>query len=432
MELAIQAAVTRREGPVTSFTVPEVLQARPEVARGAAACMAECGQQVQQQARDTHDTRLDGWEGDAAAAAQHRVDALTNRLGNLGAAAECCGHAGAAFATTLQIARTTISAAVAAARAVGIEVAANGSLCGSLARFLPLVRKSIEGPIRAALTLLAQVDAASAAVVHTVGDVEAPAAGTAQPWTPPSFGPQTRIEQTPDGPVVYSGDLERADQIITIVNGVHSSEPGAAERTAAWAQRLVDHAAANGQTIAVAGWHAYSAPGNLATAALPIAAEEAAPRLREFQNHLRAVNPTAQLHVTGYSYGSVVVGTAAQSPGAPLGADRVTFLGSPGVRAGHRNQLHTQATDGRTEVRSIHVPGDLIGLTTWPDDGAHGRDPSAPTFGAEDTAPRGASWGSYLWHRLRDTHIVAEGDRDTHSSYPYDPEVEEALLQPGR
>jgi pimeloyl-ACP methyl ester carboxylesterase len=80
-------------------------------------------------------------------------------------------------------------------------------------------------------------------------------------------------------------------------------------------------------------WLDYDAPDFVDEGAGRGRAEAAVAGLRRFQDGLRATHDGDPAHLTvlGHSYGSLVVGTAAQAPG-PI-ADDVVFVGSPGVGA---------------------------------------------------------------------------------------------------
>src|SRR5699024_8010355 len=142
-------------------------------------------------------------------------------------------------------------------------------------------------------------------------------------------------------------------------------------------------------------WNGYHAPSNLISGASGELATTGGAQLRAFQDSLRRINPDATLHVSGYSYGSVVVGQGAAD--GHLDADRVTFLGSPGVPVNHASEL---LLNPGARIEAYTYPGDLIEnisatatvgkLAYGPDavfpknPGIHGADPASPLFGADD------------------------------------------------
>jgi len=107
--------------------------------------------------------------------------------------------------------------------------------------------------------------------------------------------------------------------------------------------------------------------------------------------------------VLGHSYGSLVVGSAAATPG--LAADGLVFVGSPGVGVDSVHELQVPAdrvwsTTSRTDViqyapvapssvvedmvlsRLVPGAGALLAFGTPEDELWHGRNPSDPAFGA--------------------------------------------------
>ncbi|WP_412100008.1 alpha/beta hydrolase [Corynebacterium aurimucosum] len=158
-----------------------------------------------------------------------------------------------------------------------------------------------------------------------------------------------------------------AAQVSTFVSGVGSSEtaswPTAVERARAIAR------ATNGPTVA---WIGYSAPASLPRAAHEDPARRGAAELGRFQRALRQRFPHAQHILLGYSYGSVVVGKAAQQDYV---ADDIVLVGSPGASVDSASHLH-----GR--VWSARNTEDPIAIATGPRGGIHGPDPSSPPFGA--------------------------------------------------
>jgi alpha/beta hydrolase family protein len=111
--------------------------------------------------------------------------------------------------------------------------------------------------------------------------------------------------------------------------------------------------------------------------------------------------------VLGHSYGSLVVGTAAGTPG--LVADDVVFVGSPGVGVDSAADLHAPpgqvwSSTSRSDViqwaavspRSVgedlvlsQVPGGVLPAFGRPEDDLYfGRNPSDPAFGARVFASR--------------------------------------------
>ena len=158
-----------------------------------------------------------------------------------------------------------------------------------------------------------------------------------------------------------------AAQVSTFVGGVGSSEtaswPTAVERARAIAR------ATNGPTVA---WIGYSAPASLPRAAHEDPARRGAAELGRFQRALRQRFSHAQHILLGYSYGSVVVGKAAQQDYV---ADDMVLGGSPGAAVAWASQRHGRVWRARKTE-------DPIAIATGPRGGIHGPDPSSPAFGA--------------------------------------------------
>lgn len=218
------------------------------------------------------------------------------------------------------------------------------------------------------------------------------------------------------GAVVALGDPDLAANVLTQVPGMtadlasYQHELDRAERVAVRAGQLGP--ASDTSTIL---WLDYDAPDFLDEAATAAPADAGAPRLRRFQDGLRATHLGAPAHLTvlGHSYGSLVVGEAARTPG--LAADDVAFVGSPGVGVNSAAQLRVPRVWSSTSRADIiqyaavdprSVPGDLLraGLP-WigpavafglPErDLWFGHNPSDPAFGARvfPSSPLGGHLG---------------------------------------
>ncbi|KQX28862.1 hypothetical protein ASD97_05595 [Streptomyces sp. Root63] len=129
-------------------------------------------------------------------------------------------------------------------------------------------------------------------------------------------------------------------------------------------------------------WLDYDAPDKvLGEATRGSYAEDAGPTLRSFMEGNRAAHdettPGNPGHTTliGHSYGTTVVGVAAQSDIGPIGelgptpriADDVIVVGSPGVQADHAADLgigakHVWAMGGPWDDQGVRQGGRLVGL----------------------------------------------------------------------
>ncbi|QNH95448.1 alpha/beta hydrolase [Corynebacterium anserum] len=417
-------------------------------------------QRARTNARWTEDKQ---WEGAAADAASHRVDATINQADAMGLSIQGMGLTVGLYIRILEVARAAVSAATHAARAAHMSIEPTGLVKPRIAAGTGVAETAamaLSAVLKTAIAMVDALDTHTSTVLHamssTVGDAaESSSAyrhGEHLPARSPTHADAVRptaeepqgltsgihnstphgkdlsdvhIQKldTPGGPVYIAGDVDTAETITTFVSGVGSSTSGSQHVMSTWAAEQVAEAKAQGKNTAVIAWHGYSAPDNVAAAISTEPARQGAQNLRVFQRQLREKNPHATLHVTGFSYGSVVVGEAATSDGPGLEANSIDFVGSPGVGARHTQDLtllNRGKALGDPDIRSHHVPGDLIQLTTEAQYGVHGPDPSSPRFGARNSPE---SWSSYHWRRFLDFYILSRGDTNTHSSYPWDPSL---------
>lgn len=427
----------------TTVTVHAVENANVEALRTAADLFKDKGGKVSQHAADARNKAKWGesWSGQAADAANHATDSAANQLDTAGFSSRIIGRVAGTHADLLSPTRTTVRTTAGLARTALMSVSADGEVSAQHLAFIPGVGGAAQSlahtltqVLRGALKLARLLDIASGGTISTISSSVAPprsdvevdgAEGASVPNSPQSLPPVERMK-TPHGPVVTAGNVESADEVITLVSGVGSSSPEALARTEAWARATAADAAAQGKNVAVVAWHGYPAPGDLTSAISKDAAKVGAPALREHQRQLRERNPHAKLQVVGYSYGSVVVGEAAATGSDGLVADEVRLWGSPGVHAEKAEDLQLNAKDGHGEVHNEHVPGDMIRLTTTPEFGVHGKDPAAPDFNAPPRGADGASegsWSSYGWGKILDLYLMQRGETDAHSSYMWSPQV---------
>ncbi|GIF12325.1 alpha/beta hydrolase [Actinoplanes teichomyceticus] len=215
------------------------------------------------------------------------------------------------------------------------------------------------------------------------------------------------LDVSADGRAVIAlGDPDHAANVLTHVPGMTSDlaslggELTRAERVAARAGELGPDAG----TSAVL-WLDYDAPDFLHEAWSGRQAATGATGLQRFQDGLRATHdgPAARQTVLGHSYGSLVVGKAAAGG---MDADRVVFVGSPGVGVDSAAQLGLPAgqvfssTSRSDPIQWLAVsPGTMvrdlaIGLTGTAlagpaEDLWFGHNPSDPGFGARVFASQG-------------------------------------------
>lgn len=452
------STVAGSSATANTVTVDTLKGANVEALHSAADLFTRNGEKTSRHAADAREQAKWGadWSGQAADAAGHATDSAANQLDTAGFSSSTIGQLAGTHADVLGPTRSVVRTTVGLARGALMSVHQDGEVSarhlalipgiGEAAQNLALVLTNI---LRGALQLASVLDRVSGTAISAisgtvvpprsdvgVGEVE----GASSIKGPQNLLPVQRVD-SPHGPVVTVGDVESADEVITLVSGVGSSNADALTRTEAWARATAADAAAHGRNVAVVAWHGYSAPGDLPGAISRAPAKEGATALREHQRQLRERNPDAKLQVVGYSYGSVVVGEAAAKGSEGLTADEVRFWGSPGVHAQHAEDLKLIAPpdgspDGHnshSEIINEHVPGDMIRLATTPGFGVHGKDPASPDFAPNSAAPDSAApdsgapdsggWSSYGWGRILDLYLMSRGETDAHSSYMWSPEV---------
>ncbi|MFJ9769918.1 alpha/beta hydrolase [Kitasatospora sp. NPDC101157] len=193
--------------------------------------------------------------------------------------------------------------------------------------------------------------------------------------------------------VLSFGDPDTARNVTSLVGGLGTELQriggGDADRARAVydAARRADPA---GSTASIA-WLGYDAPlgGDVLSRT---DAEAGADAYRRFLAGQRATHRGAPAHSTaqGHSYGSLVVGLAAQRPGG-LAADDVILVGSPGTGAFHASDLSVGAD--HTYVGAAQW--DYVSRTGW-----YTRDPARADFGGRrfavpDGSPDGSAHSSY-------------------------------------
>ncbi|NUP33076.1 MAG: hypothetical protein HOU01_15330 [Streptomycetaceae bacterium] len=226
------------------------------------------------------------------------------------------------------------------------------------------------------------------------------------------YGPTYLLAFAPDGDYA-AGGRGRGRAVIAVGNPDHARHtavfvPGMGVGLDAAGDelgRVADlRAAAQAKTgspdVAAVAWIGYDTPDRLTQALDPRYAERAAPHLDRFTGGLRAAHEPGAGHLTviGHSYGSLVVGEAAQT-GSGLHADDIVVVGSPGVHATRATQLGTgpgHVWVGRAQ--GDPVPG--LGAMTYASP-VTGTTPTDPAFGANRFTTDGAAGHSDYWSTAR-------------------------------
>ncbi|WP_280695741.1 alpha/beta hydrolase [Kitasatospora sp. GP82] len=209
------------------------------------------------------------------------------------------------------------------------------------------------------------------------------------------------------------GNPDTAKNVSSIVPGLNSNLVGAGGGDTASAKRIYDAAQGTelhpdpGSTASMI-WLGYDAPQQDVSVATKDRAVVGAASYDQFLAGLRATHEGgAPAHVTsiGHSYGSLVVGQAAQRQGG-LPADDIVLVGSPGTGADNASQLGvgqghvyvgSAMWDPVTHLPSgtnIVLPG--TGQLLDPDGLWYGKDPASAGFGAQRfQVDDGAVWDSH-------------------------------------
>lgn len=349
----------------------------------------------------------DRWTGEAAAAARHRLRASGQHLHVLGLSTSACSVIVSAFGRAIGALSYAVRGPVSLVERLGYRASPDGDISEAPVWLLP-----IEAVLRTAVTAARAAErlacSAMSSLLESLEDhANEPGHVTSVPVLPSRV--PVRAQLRDEGPVIYAGDVESASTVITLVSGVGSDRLETYQSNAVWARQQVALAAARGESLAVVAWHDYDAPENLAVGAFGGRARDGAKRLRDFQSTLRQRNPHARLHVVGHSYGSRVVGEAADG----LEADRVTAWGSPGMGVSSREQLRLSSVRP-AEFEEEMLAGDPIRYAI----GVHGPDPAL-------FAP-GPGWGARIWRGVVDSVLARKGP-EPHSYYRWDPSVTERL-----
>ena len=176
------------------------------------------------------------------------------------------------------------------------------------------------------------------------------------------------------------GDPTQAKTIVTVVQGVTSSNPDTIVTNVANVSDFYEDLNRGKGNVAVVMYD-YAAPKGIVSGIHPGYAHKAANDYQNYKKALRAKYPDAQLMDVGHSYGSVLLGTAAQRPGG-LETDVLIDAGSPGMNTRSTRDLHLNSSN--PEVISSLNDADPARMLHTPDLGVHGPDPTDKLFGATE------------------------------------------------
>ncbi|WP_308283831.1 alpha/beta hydrolase [Streptomyces buecherae] len=141
--------------------------------------------------------------------------------------------------------------------------------------------------------------------------------------------------------VIANGNPDTADHTAVYVPGTDAGLGNFAHdikrMTNLW---LAANSEADGKSVSTITWLGYDAPQGIKQPASSEYANNGAPHLNTFVDGIRASHATdspGHLTVTGHSYGTTLVGSAARQ--GDLHADDIVTLGSPGVQVGRATDL---------------------------------------------------------------------------------------------
>jgi hypothetical protein len=202
--------------------------------------------------------------------------------------------------------------------------------------------------------------------------------------------------------IIAIGNPDTADNVNAYVPGTSSSLAvvgGLLHRTETLASDAQFYAP--GEETATVMWLGYDAPDDLLEATDGKWAEEGSENLESFTQGIRATaeGEPSNLTLTGHSYGTTMVGTAAATEG--VDADNIVFIGSPGVG------VDTASALGVDESNVWASTNDEDAIQYAP---VHGTAPVDEDFGGNtftsDSPREGSDWWKF-W----------EGPVGNHSSY---------------
>lgn len=227
--------------------------------------------------------------------------------------------------------------------------------------------------------------------------------------------------------VLSFGDPDRAADVAVYVPGMGTTLADVAGKDGARALAVHEAASAlapRSRPTASVVWLGYDPPSGFPDGASTARAVAGAARYGRFLTGVRATARGAPPHVTaiGHSYGSLLVGKAAQRPGG-IAADEIVLLGSPGTGAVRAEQLgvppgHVWAAaapgdpvtgrlPGRPQLLASllagHMPGALLPAqlrAAGQAQGWFGTRPAAPAFGARLLPAEDGSDGAPHSHYL--------------------------------
>ncbi|RKT16145.1 alpha/beta hydrolase family protein [Streptomyces sp. 1114.5] len=185
--------------------------------------------------------------------------------------------------------------------------------------------------------------------------------------------------------ILSFGDPDTADDVTSLVGGLDTRLQRIGGGDADRAKAVYDAARRADPTRSTASiaWLGYDAPLAFVEAGDPSRARGGVDAYRRFLEGQRVTHQGTPAHVTaqGHSFGSLLVGLAAQKP-AGIAADDVILVGSPGTGASHASEF------------SVGADHTYVGAASWDHIshlGWYTADPAGADFGARRFAVDGGS-----------------------------------------
>jgi hypothetical protein len=215
-----------------------------------------------------------------------------------------------------------------------------------------------------------------------------------------------------DGKAIVSiGNPDTAANVVTYVPGTGTDLSGIGsdlQRVEVMADDA-RRADPTSETAAVL-WLGYDAPDGLTDAADSGYAERSAADLDRFQNGLRATHEgsvASHNTVLGHSYGTTVIGYAAQRSEG-INADDLIFVASPGLGVDSASELHGVSPDHMwattADYDQIHLTNFRLFVGTWSGDPALGTDPTSPWFQLDRRNVFRSDSGDSSWSHIHSSY----------------------------
>ena len=203
------------------------------------------------------------------------------------------------------------------------------------------------------------------------------------------LGFEPRTDRSDAKVIVANGNPDTADNVVIYIPGANTNVAGIDKDLNRMRDLKleVEETPDSGRTSTIV-WLGYDSPNNILVAGTDRYARDGVAALHEFTNDLRDthIGPRARMTLIGYSYGSVMLGTAAAAArGLPV--DNIIVVGSPGLGYLPHDKVRFQLDENGVSVvrqiqgiEDIHINPDRFWVLAAADDpvvyvDAHGPNP---------------------------------------------------------